>query len=323
MIKKSRIVICLMAGLLQSPLVLANEKLTIESVSKEIIHADQIAKLCLNDKWQKSALIQLKDNKFELADPKIKAELAAQLMHCLASPDPLLRDGIAFSALSQWLRADSFSSSFYQQLFTSLLDTLQGNVIDEIGIYQPFAALVLSEVVRVDRITPYLDDIQRQQVVDVISQYLHSIKDYRGFDEHIGWRHGVAHSADVMLQLALNPAINKAQLDKMLNVLAGKINPSEDHFYIYGEPQRIAMAVVYIFLKNQHSVTEWENWLEKVTNPLPLSTWGNAYQSQQGLAKLHNTQSFLRAFYALIKASKNETLISMVPALEHALKKVN
>lgn len=323
MVKKTLKLIGIITGLLQSTLVFSGEGFTSDAVSKKVIRADEVAQHCLSEKWTRPALIELKNNKFELIDSNDRTELAKQLMHCLASPDPLLRDGVAFTALSQWLRADGFSPSFYQAMFTQLIETLHGDVIDDLGIYQPFAALVLSEVVRVDRITPYLDDIQRQTAVAVISQYLHSLKDYRGFDDKIGWRHGIAHSADVMLQLALNPAINKTQLEQMLEVLADKVNPDKEHFYIYGEPQRISMAVVYIFLKNQHTVSEWENWLAKVTNSQPLASWGEAYQSQQGLAKLHNTQSFLRAFYALIKTSKNETLIQMVPALEKALQQVN
>ena len=31
-----------------------------------------------------------------------------------------------------------------------------------------------------------------------------SVRDYRGFDAKQGWRHGVAHGADLLLQLSRN-----------------------------------------------------------------------------------------------------------------------
>lgn len=315
--------IVIVVGLFASVSAFSASALSSNASKNSVIKATDVALQCFSEPWNKSALLRLKNDKFEVEDAQRKTALAKQLLFCLASSDPQFRDGIAFKALSQWLRADSFSPSVYQAMFTSLINILKGEVIDELGVYQPFVALVLSEVVRVDRVSPYLDNEQRQEVVDVISDYYRSIKDYRGFDENIGWRHSVAHSADVMLQLALNPKINKAQLDKMLHVLAKQINADGEHFYIYGEPKRIAMAVVYILLRKQHSVAEWENWLMDVSSHQPLSGWGDAYQSQLGLAKLHNTQRFLTVFYALIKASKNQTLIDLVPALEQALKRVN
>ena len=96
---------------------------------------------------------------------------------------------------------------------------------DPAGVQRPFAALVLAEVVRFDRIEPFMTDKQLQQLVDASTRYLQSIRDYRGFDEREGWRHGVAHTSDVMLQLAVNPRTSKAQLDQMLAAIATQVAP--------------------------------------------------------------------------------------------------
>lgn len=40
-----------------------------------------------------------------------------------------------------------------------------------------------------------------------------AICDYRSFDERDGWRHAVAHAADLLMRLALNPALTGTQLD--------------------------------------------------------------------------------------------------------------
>ena len=293
----------------------ANEKIT--------INAAQVAEKCESSHWNKAKLLAIKEQDFLLDNVEKKRVLAKQLLNCLASPDPILRDNIAFTGLSQWLRANDFDAEFYQQMYTSLLNVIEAEVKDENAVYQPFAMLMLAEVARVDRKSPFFTDNQRNHLVNVGSEFLQSIDDYRGYDSTIGWRHSVAHTADLMLQLSLNPAIKKPHLDQMLKAISTQIVAKNNHSYIFGEAKRLAMPVIYIFLNDVLTIEEWQVWLSNITSATPLETWGEAYSSQLGLSKLHNTQSFLFAFYALIKNSKNERLSNMVPALEQAIKKVN
>lgn len=257
------------------------------------------------------------------SEQQVSSLFALQLLNCLASPDASLRDGVAYELLSKWLRENRFTSDTYRKMFNVLTHALTNQVEDEHGVYQPFAALALSEVVRVDRKSPYLTQNERNKVVTTIIRYFENNEDYRGYDAQVGWRHAIAHSADVMLQLALNPEIDKSQLTKMLNAISTQVTPQNNHFYHYGEPKRLAMPVIYIMLQGEHSIEDWQQWLDQMTNPHPFKQWNNVYKSEQGLAKLHNTQAFLMSLYALIKPSQNEVLMSMVPALEQAIKTVN
>jgi len=286
------------------------------------INAKQVNQQCLSSEWQKKDLLSLKENNFVIDNQEEKEKLAFQLLNCLANPDAEIRDGIAFEALSHWLRNDTFSQSVYIDIFDSLTMTLKSKVNDPIGVYQSFSTLVLSEVARVDRKSSFLTDKQRNDLVNTGSHYLTNLRDYRGFSSKVGWRHGIAHSADLMLQLALNPAVNKSMLDTALQALTSQITAHGKHSYIQGEPKRIAMAVIYIFLRGEHNIDEWNSWIKKLSEPAPFNQWQDVYQSEKGLAKLHNTQSFLYALYAIIKPSKNATLVEMIPQLEHAIKEV-
>ncbi|WP_284242939.1 DUF2785 domain-containing protein [Thalassotalea insulae] len=288
----------------------------------EIIDAQKVSVGCLSSLWNKDALVRLKKARFVVTEQQAKQQLAMQLLHCLASPDPQLRDEIAYSAISHWLRDNSFSPDVYLTMFEQLTSVLTAKVNDPYGVYQAFAALVLSEVVRVDRKHPYLSDTQRQKVVTTITQYFTEIEDYRGFDSEFGWRHNIAHSADVMLQLALNPAMNKAQLLQMLAALKRQVVAGNNHFYIYGESKRIAMPVIYLFLRQELTIEQWQTWLEQLSQAKPFDNWQAVYQSQQGLAKLHNTRQFLYALYQLISDSHHKRLQAMMPALEQALKAI-
>lgn len=289
----------------------------------KVINADVIVSKCESLTWNKEKLLILKKQNFVIENNKTKQEVAKILLHCLASSDPLIRDQIAFTGLSKWFRSNSFNAEFYNEIFTLLIDVIEADVIDKNAVYKSFAILTLAEIVRVDRKNPFLNNIQREQVVKVAAEFLQSIDDYRGYDDIIGWRHSVAHTADLMLQLTLNPALQKPHLDKLLASLSHQVVPKKNHFYIYGESKRIALPIVYIFLNKEYQVKDWNLWINNLVSPLPFATWGDVFMSQQGLSKRHNTQSFLLAFYALIKSSQNEKLKSMVPALEEAIKKVN
>jgi len=296
-----------------------------------IVNTKELIDACHANGWTMQKYMALKEGELgeegEESDrhsqADVNAAISLKLLNCLASSDSSLRDGIAYELNAKWLRSNQINSQTQKAMFDVLVTALQSDVVDEYGVYQPFAALMLSEVVRADRIAPYLNKAERAIAVNIITQYFINIIDYRGFDESIGWRHAVAHSADLMLQLALNPAINKAQLTQMLAALSTQVVPQTNHFYHYGESKRIAMPVIYIMLRGFHEPQEWQNWLENVTEPLPFEDWNSIYHSQQGLVKVHNTRAFLHALYSLIKPSDNETLIIMVPALEQAIKKVN
>jgi hypothetical protein len=187
-------------------------------------------------------------------------------------------------------------------------------------VERPFAALVLAEVARFDRIEPFMTDQQLQQLVDASTGYLETIRDYRGFDEREGWRHAVAHASDMMLQLAVNPRTSKAQLDQMLAAIATQIAPAGGHLYIYGESNRLAQAVFYIAKRKLHTAAEWRRWFEQVSAPTPLANWGEAWISQRGIAKHQNTMHFLTALYLYVREGGLDSEDLVLPSIVAAIK---
>ncbi|WP_170309656.1 DUF2785 domain-containing protein [Litorilituus lipolyticus] len=292
------------------------------AAEQEPINAQQTSQQCFSKTWGRAELNELKAKQFTLTDTETRQELAIQLLHCLAHPEPTIRDGIAFEALSHWLRSNELSPEIQIKMFNSLIKVLSTPINDANDVYQSFAMLVVSELARSDRKKTYLSVNERNELVNVGTSYLKSVRDYRGFSNDVGWRHGVAHSADLMLQLALNPNISSVQLDLMLGALSSQIQANNLHAYIHGEPKRLAVAVIYIFLNSDYKGTDWSVWLNSIAEPKPFNDWSEVYQSEKGLIKLHNTQNFLNALYALVKPSKHEKLVTMVTPIEKALKQV-
>ena len=83
----------------------------------------------------------------------------------------------------------------------------------------------MSEVARTDRVKPWMSADERQAIVLAAESYLPTIEDYRGFSDTEGWRHGVAHGSDLILQLALNAEVAKPQLDRLLQAIATQVSP--------------------------------------------------------------------------------------------------
>jgi hypothetical protein len=274
---------------------------------------------CPPQGWSREALEALKVEAFALEDSTRRQALALGLIDCLADPDPRLRDGIAYEAHATWLRGDALTPETRRALMSQLLARLTP---DDEGFGAPFAALVLSEVARTDRILAWMTPVQREDLVQIGSVYLASVRDYRGFDTAQGWRHGVAHGADLLMQLALNPALDRAQLDRILAAVATQVAPAGGHFYTYGEPERLARPVLFALKRGLHDDAAWSAWLQGVAAPAPLPDWSAAFSSQAGLAKRHNTRAFLLALYVGLAESGDDTMKARLPAVVAALRGV-
>ena len=270
--------------------------------------------------WDEPALERLRAAKFMLPDAAARAALAdALLADCLADPRPRLRDALAFDALAAWMRAGALPTAQLDAMRPELTHRLSAE--DPSGFARPFAALTLAEIARVDRLTPFLDGAARDDLLRAAVAYERGVRDHRGFDPVQGWRHGVAHGADLLLQLALNPAFDRTALDQIIGAVAAQVAPPGEHFYVYGESERLARPVVYAARRGVHDAAFWNGWLMALVSPGPLANWDDAVKIRAGLARRHNTQAFLQVLYVMVRESGDATLQQrLLPGLVGALK---
>lgn len=270
--------------------------------------------------WSKDKLLALKAAKFEIADVQARERFAEAVVACVASPDPALRDGIAFEALSHLLRQEQLGTEVRLRIARDLLQRLQGP--DGAGFERPFAALVLAEVVRADRIKAYLPSALREAIAADALSYVRGVRDYRGFDEREGWRHGVAHGADLLMQIARNPNFSSSDLaTKVRDAVAAQIAP-QGHFYIYGEPDRLMQPIVVLAQRKAFDTGAWSAWFADLAKPVPLASWGEAYRSQAGLARLHNLRAFLTSVLVTARLSENTDDDVLLAGAEAALREL-
>lgn len=264
-------------------------------------------------------LAELRAAKWEVADEAGRQALALGLLGCLGDPDPELRDGMAYEALTAWMRAQKLAPATLGSIRASQLAVLKQQ--DAAGFAQPFAALVLAEVARTDRIRPWLSAAERNALVEAAAGYLSTVRDYRGYDEKLGWRHGVAHAADLMLQLSLNPALEKREQKLILSAVAAQLSAggaaASAHFFHYGEGERLMAPVFNLARRSELGAADWEAWLGTIAIP-PADP---SFRTQAGLARRHNLKSFLMPLYVSLNESKDEAQRErLLPAVRKMLR---
>lgn len=230
--------------------------------------------------------------------------LALGLLPCLGDPDPALRDGVTYTTLAQMMRSNLIGAGTVAALKAELLDVLAAED-DPGGFARPFAALALAEVARTDRVTPWMTGDERGELIAAAHAYLASLTDYRGFGDTAGWRHGVAHTADLLMQLSLNPQLTQPQAEAILAAVALKAGPA-DHAYVFGESERLAAPVMYLAQKEFFSEADWTAWFESLW-PADDRLRERAYSLEAALAKLHNLRAFSHSVYVSAKASNEAT----------------
>ena len=265
--------------------------------------------------YDRARLDALKAADFALADDAARNALARAMSACLADPDPHVRDEITFEAYFTWMRHRQLTDATMLALESDLearLTAPEGQ-----GFERPFAALALAEVARADRVQAYLPAATRARLLIAAISYFTGIHDYRGFDESEGWRHGVAHGSDLLMQLALNPALTRDDLIRIRDAVATQIAPA-GVFYQYGEGERLGNPILYIASRNFITEAEWTAWFAAIAarpeNPAQV------YSTQAGLARVHDVKAFLFPLWANVSLSQNAGIQAMKPGLEAALR---
>ena len=229
--------------------------------------------------------------KFELPAGKQAAPLADELIGSLGSPDPELRDDLAFSILTSWI---------YQKKLLSPDDlrrqalVLQSNLRRGIGehdgdgvLLRSFSALTLSVIAARDNETPFLSPAEYHQLVGAALAYFRDEQDLRGYDAKRGWVHSAAHTADLLKFLARNPKLEPAQQGRILAALVAK-NTAASTAFTHGEDERMARVVISIVRRADFDRGGFRAWLTSAgaAAKFPQPVTADALRAQQNVRHL-------------------------------------
>ena len=263
-------------------------------------------------------LARWKASGFVVADRAQRNQRALALADCLGDADPQLRDGIAFEALSHWMRGKQLDGDGLRALQANLFRQLDGDDAD--GYRKPFAALVLSEVARTDRVEAWMTAEERARMAAAAADYLRSVRDHRGYVDGEGWRHGVAHGADWAMQLVLNRQLMPADGMSLLSAVATQVAPIDGHADAFGEPARLARPVVFAVARgdlDQVAVDAWLAGLVAALGPLPEGGRQAAWWTRRA-----NLENFLHTLGHMAAGEQSPTLAALAAGVRATLQKL-
>ncbi len=222
--------------------------------------------------------------------------LTRELSQLLGSPDPELRDDLAYSILTRWIYRPNILQA--PDLLT-LADEWRANLKSGIGesgtnsvLKRSFSALLLSSIAERDSKTPFLGETRYHQLLADAITYLESERDLRGYDATLGWIHANAHTADLLQALAASPLLCKDEQHSILSAIAARLS-SAPQVYIQGEQDRMAAAVLAVVRRPEFDGSSFESWLTRLQDE-DKKVWTNPL-TPEALARYQNHSYFLQA----------------------------
>ena len=240
------------------------------------------------------------------------------LIACLGDPDPAVRDDFAFTLWYHGFNGKLLPVPMRRHAVERLSAILAGPD-DAGGFLRPFAALALFPAARADRADPYLSDAERHALAETAATYMRGITDYRGFTPGEGWRHAVAHASDIMVELAQNPRLTRADALAMLGAIAAQVAPEASPYYHQGESVRIARPVLLLAARADIDDAAWTAWF-RTLHPDDGAQWRAPYASDLKLAAVHNSRAFASAVYVGAAEAGDPRVRRLVPLAADLLK---
>lgn len=255
--------------------------------------------------WQSIA-----KNKYNVPEHESADALAREISELLASPDPELRDDLAYSIYVRWIYRNYISPP----TLIALTDEWRSNLKDGVGesgtnsvLKRSFSALCLSMMAEREAKTPFMGEKRYHQLVADTIAYLQSERDLRGYDATVGWIHANAHTADLLQALAHSSLVNKEEQEKILAAIAARLSTAPE-VYSQGEQDRMAAAVVAVIQLPAIGQAAVDDWLTRIDEQ-DKQVWANPLTTQT-LAHYQNHTYFLQALAVRLSLEPNSARVS-------------
>jgi hypothetical protein len=222
-------------------------------------------------------------------------EMTAELTRMLGDPDPAVRDQIAFPTLATWI-----GDGVYDELLHGLGDGMCDGLTVGLGesgtdtvFRRSYSALVVTECIDRDTAAALVPTDVVLDWGDRVAGWLVRERDLRGFVPGSGWAHAVAHGADAIGALARSPRFGPLELTVLLDVVADRLLLPTEAFFVCGEPDRLALAVMHVLRRDELGLDVLEPWVNRIA--AAASPAGDVHEHPFHVAG--NAQAFLRSLH--------------------------
>jgi hypothetical protein len=227
------------------------------------------------------------------------AALTDELLGYLGSPDPDLRDEIAYYTLAHWMIRRVYSEEQLREIQRKLMPRMMEGIGEQgtDSVFgRSFAALMIGHVINEDNKNPFLDATEVKEALDAGLKQLAAERDLRGWIEGKGWAHSCAHSADLLWHSSRSRHLNTADAGQILDAIAEKFMAQTGTLYVHGEDVRMARAAHELFGRNDVSIEIATAWIDKLIGVVDQADPNGNFDPQFHSA-YYNTKNLLRSLY--------------------------
>lgn len=249
--------------------------------------------------------------------------LVRELSGYLGSPDPELRDDIAYTTLAAWIYRQRIVPA---DVTRTLVGDWTRNLSAGIGergtdsvFKRSFSALSLGIVAILDNEAPFLERTEFDRLLAAALAYLGAERDTRGFDPAKGWMHSAAHTADLLKFLGRSRYLTTDQQAAMLAAVSAKLEQVPE-VLTHGEDERLARAVLSIVARQDFDASGFEKWIQSLAPARPTSD-----PTPASLAAGQNRKNLIVSLFALLSTDPRDlaTLQAARAAVLPVLKKLH
>lgn len=253
--------------------------------------------------WTREEGVGLAKSGFQVPAGRDAADVLLEMNALLSSPDPILRDDVAYTAAERWIlrdkRVDPAGLRRLLDRWSKNLDAGLGEKGTDAVFGRSFSALNLSLIAAADLQSPFLEPAEVQAFFDRLLDYFAREQDLRGFDPERGWMHTVAHTADALKFLARNPTLGPGVDQRLLAAIAAKI-AAADTVFAWGENDRMALALQSALRRPDASaevLAAWTaGWVEA-----HRALWAKGPQVDPlAFARVENAKQVMRSLHAAL-----------------------
>src|SRR5918993_3769926 len=251
----------------------------------------------------RAAWVALAKTGFLLPEGQSAFSLLVEMNGLLYSPDPVLRDEVAYSAAERWiLRERKLAPAELRELikqWTANLEHGVGAPPDDRVFGRSFSALCLSVIAASDLDVPFLAPAEARALFDRLLEYLQRETDLRGFDATRGWMHAVAHTSDTLKFLSRNPKLGAGTDTRLLAAVRTKLD-STSVVFAWGENDRLALALQSAVRREDADPAAVEAFGEHWVDA-HRALWSNGPQvNTVQFARVENAKQVMRSLYAAL-----------------------
>jgi hypothetical protein len=235
--------------------------------------------------------------------------LVEELCVQLANPDPAWREHVAVDGLTAWAyRAPVLDTSRKR----ALVQRLCANLVRDIGhrgddsvLERSFSALVLSTLAAADNQQPFLSAAEHDALCTAAFAYLRDELDVRGYDERVGWRHSVAHTADLLKFVARSAQFSADEQRRLLEAIRAKLRAPSTGVLAWGEPERLAKALLSVVRRDDFDRAAFAAWAGALASD-SKALWETQPLDPGAFRAVQNQRDVLAALASLLAAVDGE-----------------